>query len=163
MSFSIQLQTQTSNFIKKETLAQVFFCEFSQVFKNFFLQNNSGDCFWKWIFLKDPYIKNNVIVKALLSIFHNMLIKGLTNWHSESPSSWSRGYYFERLLFCSWSHSADTRLRNKAFYSNVNFVLALLVWCNDRICNFTYKMDEHLQLKEASTKKRCKVTQVRNL
>ena len=34
------------NFIKKETLAQVFSCEFCKISKNtFFLQNTSGGCF----------------------------------------------------------------------------------------------------------------------
>ena len=32
----------TGNYIKKETLAQVFSCEFFKIFKNTFLQNNSG-------------------------------------------------------------------------------------------------------------------------
>ena len=31
-----------SHFIKKETLAQVFFCEFCEISKNTFLQNTSG-------------------------------------------------------------------------------------------------------------------------
>ena len=35
------------NFIKKETLAQVFSCECYKTFKyNFFLYNTSGGCFW---------------------------------------------------------------------------------------------------------------------
>ena len=33
---------QAYNFIKKETLAQMFSCEFCQISKNTFLQNNSG-------------------------------------------------------------------------------------------------------------------------
>ena len=35
---------QVCNFIKKETLAQVFSCEFSEIFKN-----TSGACFWSSI------------------------------------------------------------------------------------------------------------------
>ena len=34
-------KSQACNFIKKETLAQVFFCEFCEIFKNIFLQNTS--------------------------------------------------------------------------------------------------------------------------
>ena len=39
--------------IKKETLAQVFACEFRETFKDiffflFFFQNTSGGCFWFW-------------------------------------------------------------------------------------------------------------------
>ena len=33
------------NFIKKETLAQVFSCEFCKIFKNTFLRNYSGRLF----------------------------------------------------------------------------------------------------------------------
>ena len=40
------------NFIKNETLAQVFSCEFCEISNNvFFLQNTSGGCFsqnWRW-------------------------------------------------------------------------------------------------------------------
>ena len=34
------------NIIKKEALAQVFSCEFCEIFKNTFLQNTSGGCFF---------------------------------------------------------------------------------------------------------------------
>ena len=33
---------QACNFIKKETLTQVFFCEFCEISKNTFLQSTSG-------------------------------------------------------------------------------------------------------------------------
>ena len=36
VSFLIKLQVETCNFIKKETLAQVFPCEFFKIFKNNF-------------------------------------------------------------------------------------------------------------------------------
>ena len=35
-----------SNFIKNETLAQVFSCEFCEIFKNTFFCNTSDNCFW---------------------------------------------------------------------------------------------------------------------
>ena len=36
-------------FIKKETLAQVFCCEFCDISnKHLFLQNTSGGCFWEY-------------------------------------------------------------------------------------------------------------------
>ena len=41
VSFSVKLLAEACNFIKKETLAQVFSCEFCEIFKNFFLQNAS--------------------------------------------------------------------------------------------------------------------------
>ena len=33
----------------KETLAQVFSCEFCEIFKNTFLQNDTGGCFWQYV------------------------------------------------------------------------------------------------------------------
>ena len=37
--------------MKKETLAQVFSCEFCENFKNTFLQNDTGDCFWQYVII----------------------------------------------------------------------------------------------------------------
>ena len=37
VSFLIKLEAEFCNFIKKETLAQVFSCEFCEIFKKFFL------------------------------------------------------------------------------------------------------------------------------
>ena len=34
------------NFIKRETLTQVFSCELCEISKNAFFKNNSGVCFW---------------------------------------------------------------------------------------------------------------------
>ena len=46
VSFLIKLQASPSNFIKKETLAQVFSCEFCEISKsNFFYRTPLGDCF----------------------------------------------------------------------------------------------------------------------
>ena len=43
VSFSIKLQPEACNFIKKETLAQVFSCEFGDIFQELsILQNSSG-------------------------------------------------------------------------------------------------------------------------
>ena len=40
VSFLIKLQTQAWNFIKKDTLAQVFPCEFCEIFKStFFIEH----------------------------------------------------------------------------------------------------------------------------
>ena len=38
------IEPQVCNFIKKETLAQVFSCEFCKISKNIFLQSTSGGC-----------------------------------------------------------------------------------------------------------------------
>ena len=46
VSFLINLQASPSNFIKKETLAQVFSCEFCEISKNnFFYRTPLSDCF----------------------------------------------------------------------------------------------------------------------
>ena len=51
---------QAYNFIKKETLAQVFSCEFWEIFKNtFFSKNTSGGCFCLWIFLLSKFGGHN--------------------------------------------------------------------------------------------------------
>ena len=42
---SFKLQTQACNFIKKETLEQVFSCEIWEILKNTFSQNTSGRLF----------------------------------------------------------------------------------------------------------------------
>ena len=42
VSLLIKWQASACNFIKKETLSQVFFCGFCECFKNTFLQNTSG-------------------------------------------------------------------------------------------------------------------------
>ena len=39
--FLIRLEAEACNLTKKETLAQVFFCEFCEIFKNTFYE-----CFW---------------------------------------------------------------------------------------------------------------------
>ena len=42
------LQAVACNFIKKETMAQVLYCEFCEISKNtFMLQNTFGGCFCK--------------------------------------------------------------------------------------------------------------------
>ena len=45
VSFLIKLEA-ACNFIKKETLAQVFSIEFCKICKNTFSQNSLGDCFF---------------------------------------------------------------------------------------------------------------------
>ena len=50
-------------FIKKESLAQVFSCEFCKIFKNnFFLQNTSAACFCPWIVFFEISFNNCVWV-----------------------------------------------------------------------------------------------------
>ena len=47
--FLIKLQALPATLLKKETLAQVFFCEFSEIFENtFFNRARLNDCFCKF-------------------------------------------------------------------------------------------------------------------
>ena len=47
VSFLLKLQASVCNFIKKETVAQLFSCEFSEIFKELLsLQNNCSGCFY---------------------------------------------------------------------------------------------------------------------
>ena len=65
VSFLVKLQAETCNFIKREALALVFYCEFCEIFKNtFFCRITPDDCFWqntsrrlliKFILWKRPY------------------------------------------------------------------------------------------------------------
>ena len=41
------VSVNTCSLIKKETLAQVFSCEFCEISENTFYKTTPGDCFWK--------------------------------------------------------------------------------------------------------------------
>ena len=52
VSFLIKLQASAFNFIKKETLAQVFSCKFYKFSRNtFFYRKLPRDCFWYLFFV----------------------------------------------------------------------------------------------------------------
>ena len=55
VSFLTKLQAwglRATNFIKKETLAQFFSCEFCKIFENLFYRTPLEDCFWPYLWLK---------------------------------------------------------------------------------------------------------------
>ena len=53
VSFLVKLQASACNFIKKETLAQLFFCEFFEISENpLFYRTTLGDCFERPVTLK---------------------------------------------------------------------------------------------------------------
>ena len=52
VSFFIKLQAQACNLIKKETLAQVFFCEFCKISKNIFFTEHLR---WQLLVIKCDY------------------------------------------------------------------------------------------------------------
>ena len=53
-SFLIKLHV-ACNFIKKEALAQVFSCEFCEIFKNTFSQNTSGQLLLKIVLVAEKF------------------------------------------------------------------------------------------------------------
>ena len=58
VTFLIKLQVSACDFIKKETLAQVFSCEFCEISRT---RAPPGDCFWipkVYVFLPGPVAKN---------------------------------------------------------------------------------------------------------
>ena len=79
VSFLIKLQASTCSIIKKETTAQVFSCEFCEIFNNsFFLQNISNGCFWNLFMLKlledfAKFFKNNFFTEHLWTIASELL------------------------------------------------------------------------------------------
>ena len=59
VSFLIKFQAQACNFIKKETLTQVFSCQLCKIFKNtFFYRTPPGDCFYLDMFCRKGALKN---------------------------------------------------------------------------------------------------------
>ena len=53
VSVLTKLQVEACNFIKKDTLAQVFYFEFREISKNtFFLQNTSSGCFCLFVLMQ---------------------------------------------------------------------------------------------------------------
>ena len=53
VSVLTKLQVEACNFIKKDTLAQVFYFEFREISKNtFFLQNTSSSCFCLFVLMQ---------------------------------------------------------------------------------------------------------------
>ena len=55
VNFITDKRSQVYNFIKKETLAQVFSCKFCKIFKKIFLQNASGRLLLHWNFQPLPW------------------------------------------------------------------------------------------------------------
>ena len=71
------IKLQLCNFIKKETLAQVFSCEFWEISKNTLFYRIPGDCFCRfydiWDFLK--YIFHEFkITRFILFVFINKIV-----------------------------------------------------------------------------------------
>ena len=73
----LKLQAETCNFINKETLAQVFFSEFCNIFRNtFFFKTPSNDCFYLTISIIDVWQGSKYASKSvyLINCFINLFI-----------------------------------------------------------------------------------------
>ena len=73
--FLIKLQRpETCNFIRKETLAQVFSCEFCEILRTLFFQNTGG-CFYQLssLFFRECRLKTS---KQKLSCFELLPLEG---------------------------------------------------------------------------------------
>ena len=87
---------EACNFIKKETLAQVFSCEFCEVSKNTFLQNTFGRlmclqvariCWgvaivWFTVLFFKRSVKEHCVAKVLLAIWETFLYENNCNFNS---------------------------------------------------------------------------------
>ena len=79
-------QLQASNFIKKETLTQVFSCEFCKIFKNNFYNTYDG-CFW----LKAlKFIKKETLAQVFSCEFCEISKSTFFTEHLLAPASLSR-------------------------------------------------------------------------
>ena len=100
ISFSIKLQTLACNFIKKETLAQVRFCDFCDIFKN--------------IFLKKPPVADSDVTSNIF------MFSGLVEYHltAEKIPSMLKNIKNGK----SWKRSSSTKLSNydKIWCKNFN-------------------------------------------
>ena len=62
---TLQASVSACNFIKKETLAQVFSCEFCEIFKStFFIEH------LRWLLLNNVVWTDNVLLVFFLELFH---------------------------------------------------------------------------------------------
>ena len=76
VSFSIKLQASACNFIKKETLAQMFYCEYWEVSKNaFFIEHLwpsvSNPCFWDY---SEKHLFNFPLLFFVMVLFNFFLV-----------------------------------------------------------------------------------------
>ena len=63
VSFLIKLQAEACNFIKKETLAQVFSCELCETSKNtFFIEHLR----WILLFLEKSYLNSDLLIMTYI-------------------------------------------------------------------------------------------------
>ena len=77
VSFLINCRPKAYNFTKKQPLAQVFSCEFSETFKNLFIWNTSAGCFC------DFYVESDTILLA--HVFENFCNNCIEMYEFDPP------------------------------------------------------------------------------
>ena len=122
------------NFIKKETMAQVFSCEFCEIFKNtFFYRTPLDDCFWSehsanynlWLFLKLGSHRGDKLHHPPSSRVINLvgIIEGSSpNFHRRRWLGWWISKSFDRPTTLTFFYiGKDVRIK----YASNNFCLHL--------------------------------------
>ena len=97
VSFLIKLQASACNFIKRETLAQVLFCEFCEIFKNLFFTE-----LLRWLLLKSYAQKMMFVLLGTCLITLQILI------------------FFTYLIICTSNHIFKREIWDK--FQKVNEV-----------------------------------------
>ena len=106
------MQTSANNFIKKETLAQVFFCEFCDIFKNSLCTTAF------WVLSKYVYFIKVWVVLLKLTNLNGWLIFGLRLVKCHSPI-WIKCKWQQR--FCATELSVH---ESSAFVSNYEHIFS---------------------------------------
>ena len=98
---------QICNFIKKETLAQVFFCEFCQISKNIFSYRTppvAASVLWWWNFLFSMFRLSSFLnFMKTWANFTKITLREVWPWHSRSKICKVNGkssLKFCKLIFC---------------------------------------------------------------
>ena len=98
---------QICNFIKKETLAQVFFCEFCQISKNIFSYRTppvAASVLWWWSFLFSMWRLSSFLnFMKTWANFTKATLREVWPWHSRSKIrkiNGKSGLKFCKLIFC---------------------------------------------------------------
>ena len=108
------------NFIKKETLAQVFSCEFFEISKNtFFTEHVWATAFWCFA---------NVLWIALWIIFTNLLhaFISIYNWNDKSENFTSKNLKYLGKKILKFLHGLSPTLKND-IYTARNYSLIWLI------------------------------------
>ena len=123
---SLLIKLQACNFIERETLAQVFCCEFCEIFKNTFLTEHL-----RWVFLKLAKHRSLNAVLILQRCIQNFCVIFSLLWrHYQTPNQnikWKIYLinkcmkYFVRSISMWMSYAGLIARRNKVFQQETFF------------------------------------------